>query len=296
MAANEKKSEGALTTTGLKTLKLSVLKPHPEQAHYFREYSPFEYEQLKADIAANGVRVPPEVLPPGNAAGLHPWTLVKGHARCKIWGGLGHASIAVRVRHDLREVERAVIDEEFLRDNVARRQLDKLGQARAAVGLYLIERTRKGRRVSGDPLACGELRDRVGRIVGMSGRNLKRYMNVLAAPLEVQDAFQAGAVRLVDAARFVGLGKREREALVARLRKGDDAKAVFAEFLPRGGGRPVKAGDSMAAFVKAIERAAALLDGRVHSASAGHVRKHEKSLRKGRKLIRTLLAKLDPDG
>lgn len=283
------------TAPRLETLKLAELVPHPDQQRYFRGYGDFEYAQLKADIAVNGVRMPPEVLPPANAAGLPDWTLIKGHTRCKIWGELGHASIKVLVRYDLQNVERALIDEEFLKDNIARRQQDKLGQARAAVGLYLIERAKKGRTVSGDPLRVGEVRDRVGQIVGMSGRNLQRYLNVLAAPPEVQDAFAARRVRLVDAARVVTLSMREQETLADRLQAGGDPKAVLAEFFPKGDGRHVRVGDAVAAFCRAIEKSHADLDGRVDPISAKLVRKFEPSLRKGRKLVQSLLAKLDAD-
>ena len=284
-----------VSTPRLKAVSLAALKPHPDQQRYFRGYGDFEYAQLKADIAANGVRVPPEVLPRGNAAGLPGGTLIKGHTRCKIWGELGHDRIEALVRHDLKNVERAIVDEEFLKDNVARRQQDMLGQARAAVGLFVIERAKKGRTVHGDPLRAGEVRDRVGQIVGMSGRNLQRYLNVLAARPEVQDAFAAGRVRLVDAARVVSLSKREQEALADRLRGGEDPKAVFAEFFPTGDGRHVRVGDAVAAFARAIERSHADLDGRVGPVSAELVRKFEPTLRKGRKLLGVLLAKLDTE-
>jgi hypothetical protein len=295
-AKNKSTGNDTTTTPRLKVFKLADVKPHPDQERYFRSYGDFEYAQLKADIAATRVRVPPEVLPAGNAAGLPDGTLIKGHTRCKIWGELGHTSIEVLVRYDLQNVERAHIDEEFLRDNIARRQQDKLGQARAAVGLYLIERAKKGRMVSGDPLRVGEVRDRVGQIVGMSGRNLQRYLNVLAARPEVQDAFAAGRVRLVDAARVVGLSKREQEALADRLRGGGDPKAVLAEFFPKGDGRHVRVGDAVAAFCRAIEKSHADLDGRIDPLSAKAVRKFEGSLRRGRQVIEGLLAKLEVNG
>jgi ParB-like nuclease domain len=162
----------------LKTLDIANVVEHPDQAKYFRNHSDFEFKQLKADIKLNGIRVPPEVIPANNNAELKRYTIIKGMTRVKIWGELGHEKIKVLVRYDLLTATRDEIDKEFLLDNVARRQMDKLGLARAAVGLCVIERRRKGRDVSGDPLADGDVRDLVGKTIGMSGRNLQRYLNV----------------------------------------------------------------------------------------------------------------------
>lgn len=286
----------AASAPQLKTLPWANLVSHPDQQRYFRGYGAFKYEQLKADIAANGVKVPPEVLPPGNAALLPSWTIIKGHTRSKIWKELGNDAIRVLVRYDLQNVERAIIDEEFLKDNITRRQQDKLGQARATVGLYLIEREKKGRSVFGDALREGEVRERVGRIVDMSGRNLNRYLNVLSAPAEVQDKFAAGRVRLVDAARVVTLDKRQQEQLAARLRAGEEPKVVFAAFFPKGDGKHKNPNDALAAFARSLAAAGADLGGRIDAVGVGVLRQHAAELKRGRKLIRTLLERLSADG
>lgn len=171
--------------------RLTELVPHSDQAKYYRHYGEYAYAALKDDIAKNGLKHPIEVLPPGNAAGLSPDTILMGHTRKKILCELGHTTAEVSVRYDLRTATRAEVDMLFLTDNEARRQQDRLGQARAAIRLFEIERAQKGRSVIGDLLQYGELRDKVGQIVGMSGRHLDRYLKVLAAPVEVQDAFQA---------------------------------------------------------------------------------------------------------
>jgi hypothetical protein len=279
----------------LMTLPLADLKDHPDQAKYFRSYGKFERKQLKADIVANGVRVPPEVIPPNNAAELRKYTILKGMTRIKIWAELGHEKIKVLVRFDLLTATREEIDKEFLLDNVARRQLDKLGQARAAVGLCVIERKRTGRAVCGDPLANGDVRERVGKIIGMSGRNLQRYLNVLSAPLEVQDAFQAGIISLNDASRVIGLKKCDQDAIASCLRNGEDAYQVFANIFRRGDGRHVKANDAVATFARVIEKSVADLDDRVESASPEVVLRHKKTFQRGKRLIRNLLSKLNSD-
>ena len=277
----------------LEELRLADLTPHPDQAIYFRNYPVFEYGALKADIESKGLLHPIMVLPPDNAAGLPANTVITGHTRRKILLELGHDTTEALVRHDLRSATRADVDKLFLTDNVARRQQDRLGQARAAVRLFQIERELRGRSALRDPLRNGEVRDRVGQIVDMSGRNLSRYLNVLAAPVEVQDAFQAKRVTLVTAAKVSGLPKGDQAGLAARLRAGEDAKDVFAEFFPPRGGKHVKTADAVAAFARSIERAAADLAGRVEKVKPGPVRRNEDVLRGGERLIRRLLAVLD---
>ncbi|MFO0802636.1 MAG: hypothetical protein U0791_05880 [Gemmataceae bacterium] len=198
------------------------------------------------------------------------------------------------MRFDLLDATRAEVDELFLMDNVARRQLDRLGQARAAVGLYLIEKAKKGRHVSGDPLQHGELRDRIGRIIQMSGRNLARYLNVLNAPSEVQDAFEARAISLQTASRVVTLPQLQRERLAKRLQAGEEPKSVFKDFFSDKSGVHVKPNDALASFVRSLEAAQADLGHRISEVRSNPVRAHEAALRRGRKLIRALLAKLEP--
>lgn len=158
--------------------------------------------------------------------------------------------------------------------------------------LYQIAKEKKGRAVFDNCLQDGELRDQVGKIVGMSGRNLGRYLNLLKSSTEVQDAYQDGHLTLVQAARVSTLPEEDQEALADRLRAGEDAKTVFAEFFPQNNGRHVKPADAVAAFVRSIEAGIKDLDGRVDQVSPGVVGCYKETLRKGRKLIRLLLAKL----
>ena len=290
----KKRSKLTQTSPRLEAAALSDLVPHPDQSKYFRTYGAFEYEALKNDIAANGVTNPIAVLPPGNAAGLPSRTIIFGHTRRKILLELGHASANVLVRYDLINATRAEVDELFLLDNTARRQLDRLGQARAAVGLFLIEKEKKGRRVIGDPLQQGELRDRIGAIIRMSGRNLARYLNVLNAPSEVQDAFEARVISLQTASRVVTLPQLQRERLAKRLQAGEEPKSVFKDFFPDKSGIHVQPNDALASFVRSLESAQADLGHRINEVRSNPVRVHEAALRRGRKLIRALLAKLEP--
>ena len=165
----KRNSEEMSTESKLETLRLKDLVDHPEQTIYFRKYGAYEYNRLKNDIKINGVTDPPMVMPPVNAAGLDPYTILAGHTRRKILMELGHTETLVRVRYDLSTAPRAEIDKIFLMDNVARRQQDRLGQARAAIAMYRLEKKHRHNSTPSSMFASGELRDQIGKIVGMSG-------------------------------------------------------------------------------------------------------------------------------
>ena len=276
-----------------KTVRLADLTPHPDQNTYFRKTGEYEYAELKRDIAANGIRNPIEVMPAQNRAGLPKFTIVSGHTRKAILEELEFEETEVLIRNDLREATRDEVNREFLIANVARRQQSRLAQARAAVALFLNEREAAGDGVFGDPFAVGELRERIGKIVGMSGRNLQRYLNVLSAPEAVQEAFDRGTVKLVDAARVASLHKKDQEKLAARLAAGDDAKAVFASVFGEKSNKHVKPADALAAFARSLAVSHADLGDRLDEVRENSIRRHEPALRDAKKMIRLLLARLD---
>ena len=148
--------------------------------------------------------------------------------------------------------------------------------------LFQIEGEIKGRRVVGDPFLYGEVRERVGQIVGMSGRNLARYLNVLSAPIEVQDAFEPKQVKLVDAAKVVTLAKKQQEELAARLWAGEDARSVFATFFPPNDGKHVKTADAVACLARSLNRAGADFTDRLDKVKPGPVRANADALRAAR--------------
>jgi len=286
-----KKSKPASTTLQLETMPLEALKTHPDQERFFRGYGEYEYNTLKSDIQTNGIKQPIVVLPPGNAADLPAYTIMAGHTRKKILLELDHKTAPVLVRYDLIAATRAEVDEFFIIDNVARRQQDRLGQARAAIALYQLEGEKRGRKIHGNPLHYGELRDRIGKILGMSGRNLSRYLNVLAAPIEVQDVFSSETITLVSASRVATLRPAQQQQLAIRLRRGEDAKAVFADFFPPRAKKHCKPNDALASFVRSLTAACLDLTDRVDALGIRMLKKHEPDLREGLEMIKKLLAR-----
>ncbi|QJW94604.1 ParB/RepB/Spo0J family partition protein [Frigoriglobus tundricola] len=281
------------TTARLENLRLADLRPHPDQGDYFPNYGKPEREALKADIRVNKLKHPIVVLPPGNTAGLPPYTILEGHTRREILLELGETKTEALVRFDLIDAPRAAVDEIFLSDNNARRHPSKLDQARVAVGLYKCRRAKQGRSVSGDLFQREELRDQIGAIFGMSGRNLARYLSVLAAPIEVQNALEAKKVKLVDAAKVAAMSKDDQARLAARLQAGEDARAVFAAFFGTKSNKHVKTADAVACLARSLNRAGADFTDRLDKVKPGPVRANADALRAGAKLIRALLERID---
>src|SRR5947209_18154020 len=107
--------------------------------------------------------------------------------------------IAVWVNDDLAAQGEGAVEQRLIEDNLARRNLDRLDQVRCYRRLVeMAQDTPHDQRRSHQ---LGRVRDVVGSRLGMSGRTLDRYLRVLDAPREVQDAFKAGDISLVAAAK-----------------------------------------------------------------------------------------------
>ena len=159
---------------------------------------------------------------PENRAGYRPNTILHGHRRVKACLLNGETEVTVRVRYDLADADWTTIEKEFLLDNLNRQQLDPWAKARVARRLFQLELGRKRSKRNTDEET--DARDRVGKLVGMSGRHLQRLWNILDAPVAVQDALRAKKLRVVDAAKVADLesGKQmkiARELARARTRR-----------------------------------------------------------------------------
>jgi hypothetical protein len=279
--------------------KLKDLKPFPLQGDYFDDLSDHDLKALAGDIKKNGLRNPVEVLSK-NKVGYPPNTILSGHERKRALELNGETEALVVVRHDLGDVDAAAIEREFLAENQHRRQLDPLARARVAVRLYEIERNRPRGRLWGSELT--EARDRVGKAIGMGGRNLNRYVRVLRCPTEVQDALRAGRLPLIVAEKVCDLDAKTQKAVAERLRGLDLAglkekarnaavkQAVF-EFLPEPETRHRKVIDAVASFARGLRRGMDDLDGRVDEVRPAHVNRDLKVFKKAHALLRALINK-----
>ena len=102
---------------------IASLKPHPRQAKLFHDATEEEIKELAESMANNGLDHPVEILPDG--------TIVAGHQRVKAAQKLGWKSIRCWVRNDLAKAGEEAVECRLIEDNVIRRQLTKLDEARA---------------------------------------------------------------------------------------------------------------------------------------------------------------------
>lgn len=273
----------------LELRKLAILGQHPLQPAYFDNLTDHDLETLAADIRANGLRNAIEVMPGKNQAGLAANTIIKGHQRRRALELLGEIETQVLVRYDLTMATAEEVEREFVGDNLARRQLDPLAKARAALRLFEIERGRAAGelRRTDEP----EARDRVGKVINLSGRHLQRLFNILKTPVEVQNAFRAKHLGVVAAEKVAFLDAKVQMEIAKRIRAGEAPKDLVGEYVSAGDGRHRKVGDALAGFARALRVGLYDLDGRVDGLSAGSVKKYLDDLCTAHGMIAKLIAK-----
>lgn len=196
--------------------ELTQLKAHPQQADMFGDLPPGVFEELKRDIQAHGLQELIEILPDG--------TIISGHQRRRVLQELGIERHDVWVRHDLAEADKAVIEDEFLTANTARRQLSPLAQVRIHIRRLELKRGRPFAKMQ--VWEWAPLRQQLTTNLNMSRRNVTRYLAVLRTPRAVQDAFEAERITLQHAAKVATLPKNVQEQLAKALPQAEDPKAA----------------------------------------------------------------------
>lgn len=209
----------------LELRNLSDLVPFPMQGHYYDPLSDEDLADLAASIKRDRLRFPIEILPK-NKAGFPPNTILSGHCRKAALELNGEKTTKALVRHDLTNASKEEIEAAFHDDNKNRRQLDPLAKARVAVRMLELERKREGRQIQN-----GEARDRVGQALGMSGRNLDRYVRILSTPLAIQNAFRAKRITLLNVGKIAGLPRSCQQEIAARLDAGEEPRSFLKEYL-----------------------------------------------------------------
>jgi ParB family chromosome partitioning protein len=261
---------------------ISRLRPHPRQTALFHDLSDPELAALAADIEANGQRTPVEVVPSGSIM-----TIISGHQRVRALRSLGQKYVWVVVRADLAGDE-AAAEKQLIGHNLIRRQLDPLGRARCIGRLMELERGRRPGQLDGRER--GQLRDRIARLFGLSGRTVSRYLSVLTLPGPLQDGFSAGQVSLADAARLFKLSPETQQQVAEAIAQGGDVKALLDQH-PGERGSTRSAGSprgGITAVVAGLRRWLAAAPGEVGTTNALS-RADRRTLNDARALIEQLL-------
>jgi ParB family chromosome partitioning protein len=276
---NIPKEPGAMATNDRKVERweLGRLQENPLQRQVFAEPPQHEVEELADDMRANGQATAVEATPDG--------TIIAGHKRLAAARLLGWTEINVWVRWDLAD-DPAAAERRLIEDNLNRRQLTPLELAACYRRLKQLAQYDPG-----GPLLDyerGDLRDRIGKRLGVSGRSLDRYLRVLDAPQEVRAAVAAGKLAVTVAEKVVGLTTKQRAEIAEELRAGGEPREVVRRFLNAAPRRARNANDATKLLVRALTRARADLCGWVEEVRCITAR-DEEALRDGERLIRRLL-------
>ena len=135
----------------------------------------------------------------------------------------------------------------------------------------------------------GEARDRVAKVVGMTGRNLQRYFRLLLAPLEVQNAVRDGRLALVVGERVSSLSKQQQAQIAERIRGGEEVKDVVSGYVASHNGRHRHATAGFKSFRKHLEAALADLEDRPDDIYRREINESLPLLERGKRLLTALI-------
>jgi ParB-like chromosome segregation protein Spo0J len=197
---------------------ISQLHPHPLNSQLFTDLSERELQLLADDILENGLQHAVEILPNG--------MLIAGHQRVRALKLNGETTVRCLVRYDLAKEGPEAVEERLIKDNLLRRQLGHMAKARA--GEALVKLQRHGGRSEGN-----HVRDQVGKQLGISGRHLSRYLQLLSLPRILQDAIDVGSLPMATASRIAGLPPDQQEAIAATVEAGEDPVGAAARYLAK---------------------------------------------------------------
>lgn len=204
--------------------KIGDLKPHPKQDRFFPAQSEEADRELAADMETNGLNVPIDILPDG--------TILCGHRRVTAAKRLEWKEVDAIVHENLADDE-AAAEAFFIDDNYNRRQLTDFQRVRCAV--RRVELAKEGKVAL--PEQCNGLkktRDKIGSLMGISGREADRYLCVLKAPVEVQHACDAKHLSLVEGGKVKDLPKQTQQRIAQQIKEQgiEKAKAIVKRHLP----------------------------------------------------------------
>jgi hypothetical protein len=193
------------------------LKRSDRQDQNFHDLSQREVRLLAEDMKANGQTTPIEVLPSG--------VIVDGHQRLSAAKLLRWKDVRVRVRHDLKN--RRDAEARMIQANETRRQLHPLDRIRLAQrSLELEHNIRPGNLSPGlqQTLIWG-----LSEKLGMTRRNVRRWLSVARAPMAIQKAVQEGKVTLVAAEGVSRMDAKTQQRIADAIDRGEDPSLVVDE-------------------------------------------------------------------
>jgi hypothetical protein len=135
-----------------------------------------------------------------------------------------------------------------------------------------------------------KLKRLLGRRLNLSPRSINRYLLVMDAPAEVQAAFDAGTITLVQAGRVGRLDRREQQDIARRIKEGEKARNVVAHALSGKQGSADNPARSFGRLVGALKRETSLLRGHEGELRPRRLRNCLPVLREAASLLEDLIA------
>jgi len=275
----------------LETRRLSDLVPFPRNSLFFPDMSDRELQDLARDIVQIVRDRPIEILP-DNSAGFMPNTIIRGHQRLRALRLVGAKTTVVRVRYDLADANELTIKKDVFNENIHRRHMDPVSRARA------IDEFVTQRKLDRDPdfSGPGQVRDRLGGIFHLSGRQVARYLTVLKTPVAIQDAVRDGKLPMVRAVDVASLDSKTQQQLAKRIEKGEDPREVVCGYLdkqrkrrPESSQDPDALGNEVRALADSFTAASRGLTDRLDQIKWFHIFGHAQELRDAHDLTVKLL-------
>jgi ParB-like chromosome segregation protein Spo0J len=239
-------------------LKVKDLRPHPKQDEFFARRSEAEDQALADDMSKNGQQHSIHVLTDKR-------TIIAGNRRHRAATLNGWDEIDAIIRDDLEEAGELAVEEFLINDNFNRRHCSQLERARCAERLVEIEmqqaRPDTDRR-NGD-LRARDVQKRVGELLGIGDRQVRRFLRILDAPAEVQDAYEAGELHIDLAGKVASLGPETQSTIAGEIANGDDPKEVINWYINESSVRQKGPNWRYRKFVDSARNAVDALSGRV---------------------------------
>lgn len=218
--------------------KIAELKPHPKQYEFNRQPTDQEIADIAASLDRDGLINPVEILSDG--------TIICGHSRVAGGKSLGWTEIACWVRKDLESQGEDAVERRLLEDNVNRKQNDPLRMARAYKRLKQLDGSRPEQ-------VRGDLRDILAKQFGVAGRTLDRWVELLDAPLVIQEAVITKQLRRELGCKVAGFSAQIQQEVVARISDGEAPRAVVAEYVEEQKLNRAKVYETLARFIGAFK-------------------------------------------
>jgi ParB-like chromosome segregation protein Spo0J len=190
---------------------LASLKLHPKHFE-FSTPTLAEIASLAEDIKERNLQHLIEITPDG--------VIIAGRKRWEALKKLKRQKSPCIVRYDLAAKGECAIVEHLVLDNLMRRQHSDLEIARAYRAL-------KSTYEKSSAIRGRDLRDVLGERFGRSGGALDRLCRILDAPRPIQDAYERGEIRQVDAAKVGRMQKEIQHKICADIEAKIPAQVAF---------------------------------------------------------------------